>query len=221
MTAILRWLGGACLLLAGAPLALAQTGAVPSGDGLVARSLLLIEPDTPGPLTARERLHLYLCSVGAVPLFATAADAGLEQWFDTPKEWGQGAAGYGRRFADSLSYGIVRQTLMHGTSALFHEDNRYFAAGKRGMGPRMIHAIAASMVARGENGAQHVSISAIAGVAGAGLISSLWEPPCWQRGAVIGRTIGLTFAGQAGVNVLREFLPGLLRRSQKPSAGQP
>ncbi|MGH9645219.1 MAG: hypothetical protein ACRD4E_00260, partial [Bryobacteraceae bacterium] len=52
------------------------------------------EDDT--TLTERRRFHLYLLSTaGPVPILAEAVGAGIGQWENSPKEWGQGWGAYG------------------------------------------------------------------------------------------------------------------------------
>src|ERR1041385_5838006 len=53
--------------------------------------------------TSHERFKRYVKStIGPLALARTAASAGIAQWRDSPEEWGQGAKGYGRRFASRV-----------------------------------------------------------------------------------------------------------------------
>src|SRR5579862_6224453 len=108
----------------------------------------MVGPDE-STLTEKRRFHLYLAStVGPVPIFAEAAGAGIGQWENSPKEWGQGWGAYGQRFGSNLAYNGVRETITYGTSAIFREDNRYFASGKHGIFPRTGYAILSTVTAR-------------------------------------------------------------------------
>src|SRR5437879_3855536 len=78
------------------------------------------------PLTESERLHNYLMSmVGPMTWFTGAASAGWGQLRDRPKEWGQGARGFGLRMGSGFAQRVTRETLVFGASSLLHEDNRY------------------------------------------------------------------------------------------------
>ena len=49
----------------------------------------------PSPLTEKKRFLLYVVSTaGPIPLLAEAAGAGIGQWENSPKEWGQGWGAY-------------------------------------------------------------------------------------------------------------------------------
>src|SRR5689334_16054698 len=50
-----------------------------------------------------ERFRRYLKSTaGPLRLGWSAASAGIGQWRDSPEEWGQGAQGFGKRYASSF-----------------------------------------------------------------------------------------------------------------------
>jgi hypothetical protein len=212
----------AAVLLGALRIAFAQTEPAPARDGFVVGALRLVQPAEPEPLTERERFHQYLLNtIGPVPVFLEGAGAGLSQAVEIPSEWGQGASGYFHRFGNNLAYNGVRNTLTYATSILFREDTRYFASGKEGTWPRVAHALASAVMARDTEGRDRISISAIAGVAGAAAISRAWSPPNLQGGKNVARAMGITFAGQAGFNVFREFVPDLIRRLQRRERWSP
>jgi len=115
-------------------------------------------------LTERRRFHLYLMStVGPVPFLAEAAGAGIGQWENSPKEWGQGWGAYGERFGSNLAYNGVRGTITYGTSILFHEDNRYFASHRHGLWARAAYAVRSTVTAQHSDGRTAFSISSVTG----------------------------------------------------------
>jgi hypothetical protein len=206
-----------------ATIQLAQTA--PNGeqprDGIVVKALELLAPATPGPITERERFHRYLLSTyGYAPAIAAAASSGIRQWLDSPPEWGQGAAGYGKRVGNNLAYRAVRNTLSFGAATALHEDNRYFASGKQAVAARLLHALISPVVAHREGGRDSVSISSLTGIVGASLISRAWAPPSRQGAGDVGVSIGLSYAGTAGLNVFREFVPDLVRVLRGRSGGR-
>jgi hypothetical protein len=185
-------------------------------DGLAVKALRLFEPSHPTKLTAKDRFRLYLEStVGPLPIVTQAASAGIFQATDRPPEWGQGGSGYGKRLADGLAYNAVRTTITYGTSSLFREDNRYFASGRAHAGSRILFALSSPFRARTDSGNYRFSISTTSGIVSSAVISRAWEPDSWQGAANIGRSIGYGYAGVAGLNLFREFVPDLIRRIKR------
>ncbi|MBZ5675429.1 MAG: hypothetical protein LAP61_14410 [Acidobacteriia bacterium] len=175
----------------------------------------VVGPDE-STLTEQRRFHLYLvATAGPVPILAEAAGAGIGQWENSPKEWGQGWGAYGERFGSNLAYNGVRQTITYGTSILFHEDNRYFASHKHGLWARTGYAVLSTFTARNPDGQTTFSISSVTGVVGASAIASLWGPESWKGVGNISRNAGISFGATAGFNLVREFLPDFLHRPQK------
>jgi hypothetical protein len=66
-------------------------------------------------------------------------------------------------------------------------------------------------MARSNDGTQHISISEIGSIAGSAFISRLWQPPSTSSMADGATSFGIGMATNAGMNVLREFLPDITR----------
>lgn len=180
---------------------------------IIDKLLGIVGPAEPSQLTEKKRFQLYLvATAGPVPLLAEAFGAGLGQWRDSPKEWGQGWTAYGQRYGSNVAYNGVRETITYGTSFAFREDNRYFASRKHGLWPRTGYAILSTFTARHPDGRQAFSISSFVGVVGASAIASTWEPHSFKGIENISKNAGISFATTAGFNVLREFLSDILRR---------
>jgi hypothetical protein len=187
-----------------------------NGPDLIDKILIMVGPSDPKGLTEKERFQAYLLSTGGpVPLIGEAAGAGVGQWLNSPKEWGQGWGAYGERFGSNLAYNAVRQTITYGTSIVFREDDRYFASTAHGFWPRTRHALVSTFTARHPNGRQMVSVSSVTGVIGASAISSIWGPDSWKGPGNIAANSGISFASTAGFNVVREFLADILHRPRK------
>ena len=173
-------------------------------------------PAEPTQLTEKKRFELYaVATVGPVPILAEAAGAGIGQWQNSPKEWGQGWEAYGKRFGSNLAYNGVRQTITYGTSIVFREDNRYFASHKHGFWPRTGYAILSTVTARHPDGSRRFSVSSVAGVFGASAISSIWGPGSFKGLDNIAENAGISFAATAGFNIVREFIGDVLQRPNK------
>jgi hypothetical protein len=92
---------------------------------------------------------------------------------------------------------------------LLHEDNLYYGSGEHGVWKRMKYAIASSVLARSNDGTQHFSVSQVGSTAAASFISRIWQPRSNDSAGDGAVNFGLNMASNAGVNVVREFLPGV------------
>jgi hypothetical protein len=162
------------------------------------------------PQTETQRLEYYFKHLfSGESVLRSAAAAGITQALNTPHEWGQGADGYGRRFASSYGGHIIQSTVMYATSTALHEDNRYFRSGETGFGARLKYAVKSAFLARHDDGSRHISISAISSYAAAAGIARIWQPRS-TRGAFYatgGFAVGMGV--EAGLNIAREFLPNI------------
>jgi hypothetical protein len=170
------------------------------------------------PMTQDERLQYYVSHMFSVEsVFRAAAGAGINQAMNTPSEWHQGAEGYGRRFASSYGGHIVQSTVIYGTSAVFHEDNRYFRSGETGFGARLKYALVSTFMARRDDGSRHFSFSRMSSYAAAAAVSRAWQPPSTDKPMSALNGFGISVGVEAGFNVAREFLPGIFH-SRAPLA---
>lgn len=213
------------LLLAFAlvPFAPAQTdtttrrSAPPSEHSDALEQILDFLGPTPAESPARPEKfgEFALSTVGPVPLIGEAAGAGVGQWMNTPKEWGQGWDALGKRYWSNLAYNGIRQTITYGGSLALREDTRYFASRRSGFWLRARHAVVSTFTARHVNGRDSFSYSATAGVIGASAISSAWGPNSWKGPGNIAENAAISFASTAVSNVVREFLPDIFHRPRK------
>jgi hypothetical protein len=193
----------------------ASTTCAQSLRGPLGRVLGYLAPAENVPQTKSERFTEYvLATVGPVTIVSEAASAGIGQWRDSPHEWGQGATGYGKRFGNNMAYNAIHMTVTYSLAEVLHEDNRYFRSGKKSTGARILFALESPAMAE-KNGNRRVSISSLTGIAGAATISLAWAPSSWQGADNAAANFGLTYAGMAGLNVVREFMPALIKKLRK------
>jgi hypothetical protein len=205
----------ASLWMAGAVALFGQAGAEPAeppaASSMIARGQTA--KDAYRPLTEHERLRLYLKRLaGPEALFRTAVGAGIDLGMDTPKEWGEGALGYARRFTSAYAEHVVRETLLYGSSSVLHEDNHYVRSGETGFGRRLKYALESSVLARHEDGSRHFSVSKIGSYAGASFLWRIWQPPSTNSAGNAMENFGIAMSVSTGFDVAREFLPDLLHR---------
>jgi hypothetical protein len=160
------------------------------------------------PTTRQDRLGEYVRSLVYPEAFLYAGTvAGVWQAADRPTETGQGAGAYGRRFGNAYAYNAISMTLQDGIALGLAEDNRYFASGRHGFGPRLKFALVSPFLAWHGDGSRRVSISALTGVAAGTAIQEIWLPASAQNAWYAAASFGLTFAFRMGLDVVREFAP--------------
>ena len=70
----------------------------------------------------------------------------VNQANDTPHEWGQGMAGFGRRIASAFGKHIVHKSIQYPVSKLLHEELSYHPSGKEHFRPRLKSALLGSII---------------------------------------------------------------------------
>jgi hypothetical protein len=143
------------------------------------------------------------------------ASAAISQAIDSPHEWGQGWGPYGVRIASSYGSSFVAYTITYGTSAIFKDDNRYFRSNQGRFGARLGHVIISPYLAHTDSGDIRFSTSSFLGGAGGAGIPLLWSPPSWQGWNNVAVNYAIWYGGLAGVNLVREFYPSLVRHHLK------
>jgi hypothetical protein len=164
------------------------------------------------PPTQAERNRHYLRSlISPMALLGAAASAGISQWEDTPREWKQGAEGYGHRIGTSFAYHVASETMEFGASSLLGEDNRYIPLQSGAAGVRVKYAIESTFLARRRGGSRRLSYSRIGATLGAAFLSRAWQPPSTRGPEHAVESFAISMAVQAGFNVGHEFVPFLRR----------
>jgi hypothetical protein len=165
------------------------------------------------PMTRTERAAEYVKSlVGVRAVAFTFLRAGVTQAMNTPGPWGQGGRGYGYRVASSFSQHAIAESFESGIALGLDEDNRYFASGKQGAGKRLKYALESAFLARHDDGSRSLSYSVLGGTLAGAFTSRLWEPDTNNSAGDALSSFGISIAVRAGVEVAREFAPGVFRR---------
>ena len=179
-------------------------------------------PEPWSKITPKQRVDQYAAATFS-PLagLSSLAGAGISQAINSPEEWGQGWGPYGIRVASSYGSTLVGNTITFGTAALFHEDNRYFASASETFAGRLGAVIISPYIARNDEGRKKFSASMFLGSAGYSGIQLAWSPPSWQGWNNVGLNYAIWYGETAGVNLVKEFYPSLVRyyRSKRASTG--
>lgn len=176
------------------------------------------------PMTPKLKYGLALRSIYDPFTFLTDASlAGAEQYNDTYPGYGAGWSGYGKRLgavvADSFDSRLIGGALL---PSLLHQDPRYFYRGKGSFGKRLFYALGQTFVTRSDHGGQEFNYSRVAGAFVAAGISNVYHAPEDRGVGITMRDAFVILGGNAGENVLREFLSRMLTSHVPPSAnGKP
>lgn len=175
------------------------------------------------PLTPRGKFRIFRQNVTDPFTFVgTAIQAGIGQATNDFPSYGQGAAGYAKRYGAAVAdfaTGEFMSTFVFPT--LLHEDPRYFREGEGSFKRRLGHSLASAFVTRTDSGRATFNWSNSLGRIAAGGVSTLYYPAEDRSvGLVFSRAgIGIIF-GTAGA-VFSEFGPDLQRQFSKKKSQKP
>jgi hypothetical protein len=143
---------------------------------------------------------------GPYPIAGAAAVAGIGQIDNTPAAWGQGMAGYDKRFGSDLGIVAISTTTRYALAEAFKEDTLYYRCECKGILPRLRHAVVSTLTARhGEDGHTAFSYSAfIAPYAGTVTAVYAWYPGNYGARSAL-RMGNYNLLGSVGENILLEF----------------
>jgi hypothetical protein len=176
--------------------------------GVIPNFYVTYIPDA-APLTPKQKFKLaWKSTVDPVTFGLTGAVAGVQQAQNDFSGYGQGAAGYGRRFG--AAYGNeVSSTFIGGAilPSLLKQDPRYFYKGSGSVRSRVLYAMANAVICKGDNGHWQPNYSGILGDLAAGGISNAYYPAKNRDDAAL--TFENTLIGigtTAAVNIIQEFI---------------
>lgn len=157
--------------------------------------------------SAEHRRNRYFRSlVGPFAIGRVAASAGLAQWSDSPEEWGQGAEGYGKRFASQFGRNVIRQSVTYGLSEALRLDTGFEKSKRKGFWPRLSDALVQNVTSRTRSGNRVISAPILAGAYTAAIIpAETWYPSRYSYKDGL-RSGTYSIATGFGINVVREFL---------------
>lgn len=161
------------------------------------------------PLSRRQKLELASKAVvNPFTFVITGAAAGIQQANNTNAGYGQGAAGYGKRYASNYG-GVLIDTGIGGAllPILFRQDPRYFYQGTGTIRSRIFRSTMQVVVAKGDNGHWQPNYSGILGnFATAGIENAYLPAENRNDGATVVNNTLIGFAGGAVGNIFQEFV---------------
>lgn len=143
--------------------------------------------------------------------------AGISQAENSEPGYGQGAAGYGKRFGAATADGTIENfTTSAVFPSLFHQDPRFFQSGKGSFWHRTWYGFSRIVITRSDAGKAQVNYSEILGSAMAAGISTYSYHP--RDDKTIGNTAkvwGTQIGYDALTYVVKEFWPDIRRKLRK------
>jgi hypothetical protein len=161
------------------------------------------------PLTSKQKFSLAARGTfDPVALIGVAFAAGIEQANNSYAGYGQGAAGYSKRFAAKFVDGRTGDFLTHAMfPSLLHQDPRYFYQGSGTVKSCFMHAVSSAFVTRSDSGQTVPNYSYLLGDMCSAALSNLYHPPANRGVSLVFNRAAVGLAGRVGGNFLREFLP--------------
>lgn len=166
------------------------------------------------PLTGRERWKLYLemTYASAGPYLSPVVNAlALDQANGTPRQWGGGFPGFGRRLASRVGNAVLQGTFQAPLAALFHEDVRYIPSNHHSFQRRALHAVLYSFLTYNNKGHPTLNIANLTAYYASTAVTTAWLPG-------IGNAARYTFVNSSEqialsfpLNVVQEFWPEIRR----------
>ena len=176
------------------------------------------------PMSPEQKFRMSFRTIIDPANFAVAGIiAGIEQSTNAFPGYHQGATGFGKRYGASMADGTVGALLGGAVfPALLRQDPRYFYKGTGNTTSRVLYALAAAFICRGDNGKWQPNYSSVLGDVASGAISNTYYPRGDRRGVTQTVEIGLINAAEEGFsNILEEFVfkhisTGLAKKPPQP-----
>jgi hypothetical protein len=139
--------------------------------------------------------------------------AGMSQAQNSESGYGQGAVGYGKRFASNFADGTSENFFVQAIfPSIFRQDPRYYQDGKGTFWRRAGYAVSRTAVTRTDSGRMEVNISEFAGAAAAAALSNTYHPQSDRNLPSNVQTWATMMGWDTVSNMLKEFWPDIRRK---------
>ncbi len=175
--------------------------------GFVPNYYVSYVPDA-ASLNTKQKFELaWKTTINPVTFLLTGAAAGFEQMQDQYGGYGQGAAGYGKRYgatyADVVTGNFIGGALL---PSILKQDPRYFYKGTGSKKSRILYALANVAITKGDNGKWQPNYSGLMGSMAAAGISNLYYPASDRGVGLTFENFAITVAAGGAANILQEFV---------------
>lgn len=160
------------------------------------------------PLTVGGKFQARIVrSLGPQGLIGAAIGASIGQATNTPGEWGQGAEGFGKRYASGFGGIMARQSITFALESVTHEDPRYFPSTETTKKARLWNVVKQTFWCKKDSGASSFAYGRVIGAFGTGQLVNAWQPKS-TSGVSDGIERGfISLGADAASNLMYEFLP--------------
>jgi hypothetical protein len=173
-------------------------------------------------LEIKDKFYLFLRdSIDPATFLSAGFNAGISQAENDDPSFGQGGAGYAKRFAASFTdEAQFRFFKEFAYPTIFSEDPRYYRMGQGPARLRFLHAVKHSVVAYKDNGKPMFNFSEWLGEISGTSVSNLYHPGSQRGFSPAARSIATDVALDIGYDELREFWPEIARKLRLPFRDQ-
>jgi len=173
-------------------------------------------------LDTKDKFLLFLHdTVDPVTFLSVGFNAGIDQAEDTDHSFGQGAAGYGKRFGAEFAGQASSEFFKDfAYPTIFSEDPRYYRLAHGSARRRLVHALEHAFVAHRENGTRMFNASEWLGTTTASVLSNTYHPDNQRGFSPAAQRVGFSVLQDMGFDVLREFWPEVARKFKLPFRDQ-
>jgi hypothetical protein len=159
------------------------------------------------PLTSKQKfIFAARGTFDPVAMVGVGFGAGIEQATNSFAGYGQGAEGYGKRFAAKFADGRSSDFFTHAIfPSLLHQDPRYYYQGTGSVKSRVLHAIGSAFFTRTDSGLTAPNYSFLLGDLSSGALSNLYYPKANRGVGLVFTNAAVGLGGRMAGNILREF----------------
>ena len=173
-------------------------------------------------LEAKDKFLLFLRNTFDPATFlGVGFNSGLDQAQNNDPAFGQGAAGYSKRFGANLAgaaSGSFFGDFVYPT--IFSEDPRYYPLAHGSRGRRLLHALGHVFVAHREDGTYMANASQWFASATVVALSNTYHPDNQRGVGPAAQRVAYAAVQNMGFDILREFWPEIARKLKLPFRGQ-
>lgn len=169
-------------------------------------------------LDAGEKFNLFVSnSFEPVTFVGAGFSAAIAQAENNDAAFGQGMAGYGKRYGVALTDSIASDFFhTFAFPALFRQDPRYYRRLEGSAGERFAHAISHVFVAHSDSGGKMFNFSEWAGTIASIALANTYHPGNKRGFGPAATGVGTSVGTDMGFDVLREFWPEIVRKFKLP-----
>ena len=142
--------------------------------------------------------------------------AGIAQMENSEESYGQGAAGYGKRYGTTFADGTIENFLVGAVfPSLFRQDPRYFELGRGSFVHRSAYSVSRVFLTRADSGKMQINFSEIIGAGVTAGISNAYHPAGDRTVRNTMSVWGTQMGWDAVAFVVKEFWPDIRRKLHK------